>query len=49
MNYQIIKKEFKESLFESKGLWMIAVSSCDTERTLLSCIVYEGRICPCPE
>lgn len=27
MNYQIIKKEFKESLFESKGLWMIAVSA----------------------
>lgn len=28
MNQYIIKKEFKESLFDSKGLWMIVASAC---------------------
>ncbi|MGC4020189.1 MAG: ABC transporter permease [Muricomes sp.] len=28
MNRHIIKKELRESLYESKGLWMIAASTC---------------------
>lgn len=28
MNREIIKKEFRESLYESKGLWMIVASAC---------------------
>jgi ABC-2 type transport system permease protein len=28
MNSHIIKKELRESLYESKGLWMIVASTC---------------------
>ncbi|MBO5486772.1 MAG: hypothetical protein J5988_07575, partial [Eubacterium sp.] len=45
MNKHIVKKEFHESLYDSKGLWMVVAVSCIlTALCILVMTIKEGSV-----